>query len=122
MIYFILGVITAIFGIPVLQSLSELVCGKIEAMKMPDVEKVTKGNLDLQKLQENISDAVGYLELAIELNDTESFKEAQNICKDLDEKLEKLEIETLLSDEYDKSNAIVTNILVQVVPNLQTGL
>jgi hypothetical protein len=52
-IYFILGVITAIFGIPVLQSLSELVCGKIEAMKMPDVEKVTKGNLDLQKLQEN---------------------------------------------------------------------
>lgn len=53
MIYFILGVITAIFGIPVLQSLSELVCGKIEAMKMPDVEKVTKGNLDLQKLQEN---------------------------------------------------------------------
>ena len=53
MIYFILGVITAIFGIPVLQSLSELFCGKIEAMKMPDVEKVTKGNLDLQKLQEN---------------------------------------------------------------------
>lgn len=53
MIYFILGMITAIFGIPVLQSLSELVCGKIEAMKMPDVEKVTKGNLDLQKLQEN---------------------------------------------------------------------
>jgi hypothetical protein len=34
MIYFILGVITAIFGIPVLQSLSELVCGKIEAMKI----------------------------------------------------------------------------------------
>lgn len=53
MIYFILGMITAVFGIPVLQSLSELVCGKIEAMKMPDVEKVTKGNLDLQKLQEN---------------------------------------------------------------------
>ena len=45
--------ITAVFGIPVIQSLSELVCGKIEAMKMPDVEKVTKGNLDLQKLQEN---------------------------------------------------------------------
>lgn len=62
----------------------------------------------VEKLQKNISDAVGYLELAIELNDTESFKEAQNICKDLDEKLEKLEIETLLSDEYDKSNAIVT--------------
>ena len=53
MIYFILGMITAVFGIPVIQSLSELVCGKIEAMKMPDVEKVTKGNLDLQKLQEN---------------------------------------------------------------------
>lgn len=53
MIYFILGIITAVFGIPVIQSLSELVCGKIEAMKMPDVEKVTKGNLDLQKLQEN---------------------------------------------------------------------
>ena len=45
--------ITAVFGIPVIQSLSGLVCGKIEAMKMTDVEKVTKGNLDLQKLQEN---------------------------------------------------------------------
>lgn len=62
----------------------------------------------VDKLDENISDAKTYLELAEEANDVDSFKEAKKILEMLDEKLEKLEIDTLLSDEYDSHNAIVT--------------
>lgn len=60
------------------------------------------------KLDREISDAFGYLELAEELNDIESYKEAKKISEILDNKLEILEIDTLLSDEYDSNNAIVT--------------
>ena len=55
-----------------------------------------------------IDDAKGYLELAEEMNDQESFKEAEKISKILNGKLEKLEIETLLDGEYDSNNAIIT--------------
>ena len=62
----------------------------------------------VEKLNEQISDATLYIELAEEMNDIESFKEAKNICNTLEEKLEKLEIDTLLSGKYDKNNAILT--------------
>lgn len=53
-------------------------------------------------------DAITYLELAEEENDVDSFKEAKNIAIKLEKDLEKLEVNTLLSEEYDESNAIVT--------------
>lgn len=59
-------------------------------------------------LDSEMSDAFSYLELAEELNDMESYKEAKKISDILDNKLEILEIDTLLSDEYDSNNAIVT--------------
>ena len=62
----------------------------------------------IEKIETLFSDTKVYLELAEEMNDQESFKEAQKLSKDLKEKLEKLEIETLLSDEYDINNAILT--------------
>lgn len=61
-----------------------------------------------EKLEKELIDAKDYLDLAIELNDVESFKEAEKLSKNLVIKLEKLEIDTLLSDEYDSMNAIVT--------------
>ncbi len=66
-----------------------------------DVSKYDKANKEYE-------DALTYLELAIEENDNESFKEAKAYSQKLQEDLEKLEVNTLLSDEYDKNNAIVT--------------
>ena len=63
---------------------------------------------EVSKLASNISEAQGYIEIAEELNDIESFKEGEKLCKELEMKLEKLEINTLLSDPYDENNAILT--------------
>lgn len=62
----------------------------------------------IKNLNIQIDEAKGYLEIAIELNDSESFKESDRLSKILIEKLDKLEIQTLLSDEYDKHNAIIS--------------
>lgn len=53
-------------------------------------------------------DAITYLEMAQEENDVESFKEAKKLASKLENELDKLEVNTLLSDEYDKNNAIIT--------------
>lgn len=71
--------------------------------------KVLKAKIEkIQKLEKELSDCTGYFELAEEMNDTESYKEAEKISKALSNKLEKLEIDTLLSEEYDSNNAIIT--------------
>ncbi len=55
-----------------------------------------------------LNDAFAYLDLAITENDIESFKEAEKLEKIVFDKKDKLEIEALLSDEYDSHNAIVS--------------
>ncbi|MEG0873389.1 MAG: peptide chain release factor 2, partial [Clostridia bacterium] len=71
--------------------------------------KVIKNLIEkLEILDTEMSDALEYLELAKDLNDSDSFKEALKLSKILEKKLEKLEIDTLLCDEYDSNNAIVT--------------
>ena len=62
----------------------------------------------VETIQRELSDARGYFELAEELNDIESFKESQNLVNNLKESIEKLNIETLLSGDYDFNNAILT--------------
>ena len=79
---------------------SSKILAKIKGMKTI-IEKV----IDIEK---ELSDAIGYLELAEELNDNESFKQSEKLTNILDEKLQKLNIETLLSGEYDVNNAIVS--------------
>lgn len=66
-----------------------------------DITKYESSNKDYE-------DALTYLELAREENDIESFKEAKNLASELEVKLEKLEVSTLLSEEYDINNAIIT--------------
>ena len=83
-----------------------------------DNDKSSKILLEMKNLKNEVSkyniakkeydDAVTYLELAEEENDNDSFKEAKNIATKLEKDLEKLEVNTLLSEEYDKNNAIVT--------------
>ncbi len=79
---------------------SSLVLGEIKSLKNI-VEKI-------EKLKKELSDALGYIELAEEVQDFESYKEAKKIIEEMSEKLDILEIDTLLSDEYDANNAIVT--------------
>ncbi len=55
-----------------------------------------------------LNDALVYLDLADSEHDLESFKEAEKLEKILTDKKDKLEIEALLSDEYDSHNAIVS--------------
>lgn len=83
-----------------------------------DNDKSSKVLSEMKNLKSDISkyenverkydEAVTYLELAEEENDSDSFKESKNLCIYLEENLEKLEVTTLLSEEYDKNNAILT--------------
>ena len=61
-----------------------------------------------EKAEEEYNEAKTYLELAQEENDNDSFKEAKRLTTKLTNDLEKLEVSILLSDPYDKNNAIVT--------------
>ena len=79
---------------------SSKVLAKMKMLKS-DVEKYNN-------IENQYEEAVTYLELAQEENDTNSFKEAKNIANKLQNNLEKLEVNTLLSDDYDKNNAIIT--------------
>ncbi len=74
-------------------------------LKLKNLKSIVE---NIEKLYLSISDASGYIEIAEELNDSESFKEAEKLCKILEAKLEKLEISTLLSEHYDENNAILT--------------
>ena len=69
---------------------SSKVLAKMKMLKS-DVEKYNN-------IENQYEEAVTYLELAQEENDTNS----------LQSNLEKLEVSTLLSDDYDKNNAIIT--------------
>lgn len=79
-----------------------------QAIILPKIKNNKELIEKIDNLVIQINEAKGYLELAIELNDNESFKEADRLSKMLIEKLDKLEMQTLLSDEYDKHNAIVS--------------
>lgn len=61
-----------------------------------------------EKVEKEYEDASTYLELAQEENDSEAFKEAKALANKLEIDLEKLEVNTLLCEEYDKNNAIIT--------------
>ncbi|MEG2310823.1 MAG: peptide chain release factor 2 [Clostridia bacterium] len=81
----------------------------IKSLEVLSELKVLKSLIEkIEKIEKELNDAFGYLELAIELNDIESFKESQALSKKLQIKIDKLEIDTLLSDEYDANNAILT--------------
>lgn len=62
----------------------------------------------IEKLKEKLNDLSCYIELISECMDEESIKEAEKLSKYLEEKVEALEIDTLLSEDYDKNNAIIS--------------
>lgn len=72
------------------------------------IKKIKSVLSKVEVIQKEIEDANDYIEMAEQLNDFESFKEAEKITLILTEKLEKLEMDTLLNGEYDSNNAIIT--------------
>ena len=55
---FIMGVVSIMLFLPILESLSEIICGYLELLKISSTKKVLKGNkdiLDLQSSQEEIA-------------------------------------------------------------------
>jgi peptide chain release factor 2 len=59
-------------------------------------------------LEQGIEDANTLIEMAEEENDTSLVPDVENEVTAVENKLEELRIETLLSGEYDKNNAILT--------------
>lgn len=59
------------------------------------------------KMQQEYEDIGMLIDMANEENDPELIPDIENSIKELGEKLEKMRIQTLLSEEYDKYNAIL---------------
>ncbi len=63
---------------------------------------------DFENLVASYEDTQTLIELAMEENDESLLDEVLTACKDVGETVEKLTLETLLSGQYDKNNAIIT--------------
>ena len=82
----------------------------------PDSSQVTMKELKnlkssferFHELEQGIEDAQTLIEMAEEENDTSLIPDVENEVEALEKKLEDLRIETLLSGEYDRNNAILT--------------
>ena len=61
-----------------------------------------------EKLKSSWEDALVLIDLANEENDESMLPDVQKTCADIKERLEKMTLETLLSGNYDKNNAIMT--------------
>ena len=75
---------------------------------LQEQKRLERSVAKIENLKNELNDAKEFLELSIAMNDAESFKEASNLSKKLETLIEKLQIETLLDEEYDENNAIVT--------------
>ena len=82
----------------------------------PDSSQVTMKELKnlkssferFHELEQGIEDAQTLIEMAEEENDTSLIPDVENEVEAVEKKLEDLRIETLLSGEYDRNNAILT--------------
>ena len=61
-----------------------------------------------EKLEEQVTDLIDYLDMAIDEGDTDLADEIESQYHTLIKEIEKREVRLLLSGEYDNCNAIVT--------------
>ncbi len=61
-----------------------------------------------EKLKSSWEDALVLIDLANEENDESMLPDVKKTCSDIKDRLEKMTLETLLSGNYDKNNAIMT--------------
>ncbi len=74
---------------------------------MKEKSSIIKKTEKFEKINELIENVEGLYELWIESGDDEALRELQSEASRLKRELKKLKIEFMLSDKYDKSNAIV---------------
>lgn len=101
-----------------IQKLAELEEKTKETDFWNDMENSTKVLQEIKVLKNKVSefnlldtllqDTVVLIELGIEANDESVISEVRQNIKEISKKLEKLEIENLLSGKHDASNAIIT--------------
>lgn len=73
--------------------------------ELADLENKVK---ELDSFNKSIEDIFAMIELGIEMEDEDTQAEAQNELDILEKKIEKLQLETMLTGEYDSNNAILT--------------
>ncbi len=83
-----------------------------------DQEKAQKKNKELASLEGKVKELEGFdksiedifamIELGMEMDDEDTAKEVQRELELLEAKIEKLQLETMLTGEYDMNNAILT--------------
>ncbi|MDD2627779.1 MAG: peptide chain release factor 2 [Clostridia bacterium] len=79
---------------------SMLILSKLKILK--------KETLNYSELNDKMEESAGIIEILEEEYDNELKNEVLNNIKDISDKIQKLETQTLLSEEYDKYNAIIT--------------
>lgn len=78
------------------------------AVVLSEINDLKKRISSFNEIKSLIETNNSFIELLQEENDDEIAKELEKSIKDTQMKLDNLEISTLLSDKYDKNNAIVT--------------
>ena len=72
------------------------------------IKELRKKIEEFEKLERTYSDAITLIELGLEEQDSSVISEASVLSREFIENYDQMRIETLLSGEYDRSNAIVT--------------
>lgn len=80
----------------------------LQSKVLSDIKNIKNVIEKINKLEAEIFELEGHYEIALELNDLDSYNEALKILKGLSEELNRLEMDTLLNEEYDTNNAILT--------------
>ncbi len=73
--------------------------------ELADLENKVK---ELENLEKSLDDVFAMIELGIEMDDEETGEEVGRELDSLEKKIEKLQLETMLTGEYDSNNAILT--------------
>ena len=77
-------------------------------MAMKELKELKSSKEDFESITGLMDDAYTLMEMALEENDDSLIEEIGAVIEEFEEKFETLKLQTLLSGEYDKDNAILT--------------
>ena len=75
---------------------------------LTEINEIKQRTTKFDVLKNKLDDISVYIELAENDNDYDSYKEAEKEINEIEKSLEKLEVDSLLSDEYDGCSAIIS--------------
>lgn len=76
--------------------------------KNQEVSRLEKKVAQIEGLSKSLDDVNALIELGSELEDEDSARECEEMLTSLEARIEKLELETLLTGEYDSNNALLS--------------